>query len=252
MNYLQLGNGGAFDYNQTNSSFMIDLDGKKNSLLLFDCGHSVFAEILRSEQEGLFDIDKLDYIYISHMDDDHMGSLKTLIYYMYFMKNKIVEIIAHRAIWKESGLEDYLADLNKRFKFGRFQEVQMFTKTKINLNCNIRISKTLEINATPTEHGKECFGALIKESYTGKIGSDYYKSIFISGDTKASYELAHYISNKKPHVIFHDFSNWNDVDSQVHACKEDFEKNYGKLPFYNRIQKYHNGEQFEKVWTKVN
>ena len=43
MKIKQLGNGGAFDYNQTNSSFLIELE--TNDYLLFDCGYNVFSKL---------------------------------------------------------------------------------------------------------------------------------------------------------------------------------------------------------------
>ena len=45
----QIGNGGAFDYNKTNSSFLINLSNEKFPLyLLFDCGNNVFAKLVRA------------------------------------------------------------------------------------------------------------------------------------------------------------------------------------------------------------
>ena len=43
----QLGNGGAFDYLSTNSSFLIE--STKKSYFLFDCGYSVYAELRRQD-----------------------------------------------------------------------------------------------------------------------------------------------------------------------------------------------------------
>ena len=76
--YKQLGNGGAFDYGQCNSSFLIE---SNNEYLLFDCGYSVFGELRKQDADinTTVDLAKLTTIYISHMDDDHMGSLKSLI-----------------------------------------------------------------------------------------------------------------------------------------------------------------------------
>lgn len=58
----QIGNGGAFDYKSVNSSFLIDTGN--DSYFLFDCGHSVFAELRRQHDAGEIDLKKLKYVYI--------------------------------------------------------------------------------------------------------------------------------------------------------------------------------------------
>ena len=58
----QIGNGGAFDYNKTNSSFLINLSNTSNithpSYLLFDCGNNVFAKLRKMEVEQNIEIIK--------------------------------------------------------------------------------------------------------------------------------------------------------------------------------------------------
>ena len=72
----QLGNGGAFDYNKTNSSFLINLSNENYySYLLFDCGNNVFAKLRKMEIEQNIKIIKyIDHVFISHFNDDHDGS----------------------------------------------------------------------------------------------------------------------------------------------------------------------------------
>ena len=90
MKIKQIGNGGAFNYKETNSSFLIENNRK---YLLFDCGHSVYQKLRELEEASEISLKDLKAVYISHFDDDHIGSLKTLIYYQYFINNIIMDII---------------------------------------------------------------------------------------------------------------------------------------------------------------
>ena len=126
----QLGNGGAFDYKLTNSSFLIQT--KEESYFLFDCGYSVYAELRKQDEVGEIDLNKLKYIYISHMDDDHMGSLKTLIYYMFFILKKRVHIIAYDVVFKE--LQTYLSDIDGVVENGVKIKDSLFNMIQIPFN----------------------------------------------------------------------------------------------------------------------
>jgi hypothetical protein len=72
-----IGTGGAFNYRQGNSSAIAEVRGKK---LLIDCGHTVFPELMRREL-----ITGLDGVLITHLHDDHVGSLSTLLFYRYYV-----------------------------------------------------------------------------------------------------------------------------------------------------------------------
>lgn len=71
MNIRFLGTGGAFDAHLGNSAAWVELNGLH---ILLDCGHSVY-ERLRSSNLA----DSIDYILLTHMHDDHVGSLSTTI-----------------------------------------------------------------------------------------------------------------------------------------------------------------------------
>jgi ribonuclease BN (tRNA processing enzyme) len=72
-----IGTGGAFNYRQGNSSALVGVGGKK---LLVDCGHTVFPELMRRDL-----IPQLDGVLITHLHDDHVGSLSTLLFYRYYV-----------------------------------------------------------------------------------------------------------------------------------------------------------------------
>lgn len=70
-----VGYGGAFDTTLVNSSLWVSAGGLR---FLVDCGHSVFAELVRT---GL--ADKIDVLLITHLHDDHVGSLSSYLLYRY-------------------------------------------------------------------------------------------------------------------------------------------------------------------------
>ena len=66
-----IGFGGAFDYKQANSAAIIKIG---NQSILIDCGHSVYP-LLRK----LNIAEEIDYVFITHLHDDHVGSLSTFL-----------------------------------------------------------------------------------------------------------------------------------------------------------------------------
>jgi len=87
-----LGYGGAFSTVEGNSSFLVrDLKSKKN--LLVDCGSLVYREL---RERGLTDL--IDWVYITHTHEDHIGSLSTLIYENWFIHKKKLKLLCHPAI----------------------------------------------------------------------------------------------------------------------------------------------------------
>ncbi|MFK7972089.1 MAG: MBL fold metallo-hydrolase [Bacteroidia bacterium] len=71
MNIRFLGTGGAFDSHLGNSAAWIELNGSK---ILLDCGHSVYGKLRALNLAG-----EIDYILLTHLHDDHVGSLSTTI-----------------------------------------------------------------------------------------------------------------------------------------------------------------------------
>lgn len=81
-----LGTGGAFDYEYGNSSAIIRLNGFN---YLVDCGHSVYEKL---RETGL--IEQIDFVLITHMHADHIGSLSTLLlYHDHFVEDKQLQIL---------------------------------------------------------------------------------------------------------------------------------------------------------------
>ena len=254
----QIGNGGAFDYNKTNSSFLINLTGEKYPLyLLFDCGNNVFAKLRKMEVEQNIEIIKhIDYVFISHFDDDHDGSIKTLGYYRYFMLGKTTNILCNPL---SSELAERLKGINKKIIFGKFSPAKIFNFVE-NFNG---IKNNIGFKVIKGTHHTEAYGLLI-----GKVISGVFNNfVYISGDTKVNENTIKIIENvkatithaecynltnniellKNSYKIFHDYSHWDNYDQQSHTCKYDFDKYYGQfIEDGVEINKYHTGDEYNR------
>ncbi len=253
INVMHLGNGGAFDTTMTNSSFIIDLDTgnnkeKKNKeYLLFDCGYNVF-KALKSLPHI---IENLKYVYISHMDDDHMGSLKTLIYYCYFVLNKKLIILAdHHGIAED--LFKYLDDVNGEMIDGKYYKTNIFHKVALINSLGIGSDRKIHISCFKSNHiSKPCSGLIIRET-ENRIND----VLFITGDTTPDGFIIGNIDRFRDSshnvYLFHDFSFWNEKNKQVHACKDSFLSKYSYLSETSTMYKmianeklylYHTGKE---------
>ena len=244
MNIRQIGNGGAFDYQSVNSSFVIEHNDK---YLLFDCGYSVYAELRRldADEKEDFDLKKLDAIYISHMDDDHVGSIKTLLYYQYFVNGITTKVMYQTGTGLEDDIEcELLFHMDTKRENDEEVNASIWTPIYLPLNGGT-IWNTLEVHSEETDHHVECYGLRV---------FDINEEIYISGDTKATKQTADVMEGLlKGHrdlLIFHDFSNWDCEGSQVHACKSDTERLYSP-EIREKINWYHNNEPFNNQWRSV-
>lgn len=75
-----IGTGGAFDHELGNSSALVALDGNH---ILIDCGYSIYPRLV---EKGV--IDSIDYLLITHLHDDHAGSLATTILHRMHMGHR--------------------------------------------------------------------------------------------------------------------------------------------------------------------
>ena len=83
-----LGKENGFGKNNTSAYTIIN-----NNLLLIDCGNSVFYKIYRMDQERQFLKARNNIeVIITHLHDDHVGSLSQLILYCFYNLNKKVFI----------------------------------------------------------------------------------------------------------------------------------------------------------------
>lgn len=81
-----LGRDSGFGF-KNNSAFFVD----NNNLFLIDCGFTVFQEI-----KNKLDLNKYEciFIIITHLHNDHAGSLSQLLLYLWFVLNKKATIVS--------------------------------------------------------------------------------------------------------------------------------------------------------------
>lgn len=258
--FKRIGNGGAFNWKMTNSSFLINCivqeettipntaPTTKESYLLFDCGYSVFPKLMELDEAGEIDINNLTSIFISHMDGDHIGSLKILIQYMYYMKNKVLRILCGEKLFDE--LYNHLYEINAT--------VENFTSIR-NQICNI---ESIEHKEWFLNNGV-VFQPFEVEHYQPAYGLKTYDpnqqyNLIISGDTIPTRNILNVINSNEVYdnhawtasVVFHDYSTWDCPEKQVHSCDKALNNTYPKEVIEN-LNKYHNNESFLSGWVKL-
>lgn len=249
MRIRQLGNGGAFHFKQINTSFLIELENKK--LVLFDCGRNVIDKLDALADAEEFNYSDLKYVYVSHLDDDHIGSLKTLIYYMFFSAGKKIQVITNHKV--ATDLKIYLKDLDGFYENGNKINEILFNLIVLPDGAQIEIDSKTKIRSLNADHHTVCMGLALKDE-TGDI--------YLPGDSTAVFEDVN--ATTKPRVIFQDFSLWDNIGSQVHCCKERFMTerlssyfdNYNGLgdeirSLYRDVKFCHTGLEFNDQWLTI-
>jgi len=255
MRIKQLGNGGGLNPEMTNSSFLIDISkDNKKSYILFDCGFNIMSALINLEKKELslengFKIKDIDYVFISHTDDDHIGNLQTLIYWNYFKNNKVMTLLT----WYDSDILKIINEVNQinslmtgcQMQYKKIIEFYYLTDEFNYLKFKDEVP-SCHVCLTPAYHGsKDAYGLIVKNNQ---------KCIFISGDTKAHSNIEEIVSNKTrdcDRILFHDYSYWNAPSKNVHACEGDFSIEYSK-EFQEECIKYHTGDvDFNNKWVKI-
>lgn len=191
MNKLKfLGRGSGYHVVEGNTSAYIK---KNKTLLLIDCGETVFKRIL--EKELLQDVEAV-HVLITHMHSDHIGSLGGFIGYCYW-KYKIITNVYFNEKEKISMLLELMG-----LKEG--ESFNVYTAE------NIRIqSLEMEFSASVTKHVK----ALNTYSYSLKF--DKGNNIFYSGDTyETNIDVVSYL--KEGNLMYQD-TCLNDSKGNVHT-----------------------------------
>ena len=84
-----IGNGSCFNTTFGNNSAYY-IDEEKQSLLLIDCGESVFERLMKQKiLEKVKDI----HVLITHMHTDHVGSLPSLLFFCEYVKGIVPTVI---------------------------------------------------------------------------------------------------------------------------------------------------------------
>jgi mRNA degradation ribonuclease J1/J2 len=234
-----LGNGGAFDYNEKNSSAVIKT---ANGSILIDCGSTVYTELMLKKMA-----DEIDYVFITHCHEDHIGSLSTLIYYKHFVQNKILKIECIPSV--QLKLEVYLKEV-----LGHTDDIFLINSNNSTLfsDLNVIVHKI----DTTDYHFKDLPTSGFVFNYR-KSGEDFF--IIYSGDigcpityviensNKALYDCL--IKNAENVFIFHDSTTVNTINCP-HCNYKELE-NITNV-FKNIYLYHHSNEEYLKLLQSIN
>ncbi|EKQ58232.1 MULTISPECIES: MBL fold metallo-hydrolase [unclassified Clostridium] len=187
-----LGAGSAFNTKLGNTSAFIKQD---NSLLLIDCGGTVFHKL--QESKILDGINKI-YVVITHTHPDHVGSLGDLIFYSHYILKTNINILFP----EEKLIRDFLANI------GVSEEMYAIKSLR---NINITDDKLGEfyMEFFPASHSDSipAFGFTL--NLDGKI-------IYYSGDSNIiSKEIINKLKNDEIYRIYQDTCGL-DYEGNVH------------------------------------
>jgi len=89
-----LGTGGAFDFEKGTAAAIVEVGGKK---ILIDCGYSTILKLAEKDLTK-----EIDYILVTHLHGDHVGSLPTLLpYFTHKLGCEIPPIIVPTETFRE-------------------------------------------------------------------------------------------------------------------------------------------------------
>ena len=221
INFIQLGNGSALNPGMTNSSFLVK---NNKQYMLIDCGYNVFSELFTNKDI----LNNITHICITHMDDDHIGSLRSLMYYLYFKQGIVPTIICDRSL--EFQLKTYLLDHTGVLKDYAKISTKLFELIALDTNFEFFFrfgNQNICINTFANKHYQPGSGFTISDPIQ-------LSAVSITGDTIACNSIIdEYIRCKKgirftKYKMYHDYSNWNEPDMNVHACASNIANMYPK------------------------
>ena len=221
INFIQLGNGSALNPEMTNSSFLVKND---KQYMLVDCGYNVFTELYKNKDV----LNGITHICITHMDDDHIGSLRALMYYLYFKQGAVPTIICDKSI--EFQLKTYLLDHTGVVKDYAKVPTKLFELIALDTNFDFFFrfgNQNISINTFANKHYQPGSGFTISDPVA-------LSAVSITGDTIACYDVLDEYNrcindirfNK--YKMYHDYSSWNEPSMNVHACSSNIVTMYPK------------------------
>jgi len=232
-----IGSGGAFDTELINSSFYVTCDGIG---ILFDCGYNVFPYLKEHRPEIL---EEMHFVVITHLGDDHVGSLKSLLYYRYFVLGKTT--IVRYAKGFSAEVASFLPK-NEKVINGGYGPAPIYSMNQI-------VEFKALGDTKPDNFLVAIEGIHHVKSFGFAVGSTNGAMVVISGDTKANKAFETTVEQIEKHFniqesyILHDFSYLNQPGIDPHASitdieaaiEADIEATYSPA-FIDRLNYYHN------------
>ncbi|MFY0671853.1 MAG: ribonuclease Z [Bacteroidia bacterium] len=206
-----LGVGGAFNPELGNSSAIVNLNGQN---ILLDCGYTVYGRIC---QLGI--AKQIDFVLITHLHNDHVGSLSTYIYH-YTMIDKLgkLKIIVASKTFEES-LRGYLG-----YSIPHIDDFVDF----------IELSRFKEIKAYDT------YGLHVADyqTYGFEFNINGQRYLY-SGDLNDATFVKNVMKPKKDDIIFHEVDFFK--EATAHTFYKNLEKHLGHFKVYG----YHNNPKYK-------
>lgn len=176
-----IGTGSAFNTKLGDNSAFIK---KENSLILIDCGGTVFSKL-----KGLNLLDGVEnlYIVITHTHPDHVGSLGDLIFYSYYILKHKAKVFFPQKVIMESFLTN-VGVIGKQYEFESLASVEI---NDVNFGkVNIKFLPVKHTDTIPT------YGFIMNLN-----GSAFY----YSGDSNnLSSEIVNKLKSEEIKRIYHD------------------------------------------------
>ena len=198
-----LGTGGAFDYEYGNSALTVDM----NDRILLDCGPSVFPSLMEKKIIGT-----IDYLLLTHLHGDHVGSLFQIAYYFKIFLNRKLKILV--------ATEQFKAEITVLLNaLGVPSEAYQL----MGLNTVSGISAI----ETTGKHAKNV-------TSFGYVFRDDDATVFYSGDLGDIAVTKHFLENCDDEnlTVFHEM-NWGESSAHTHYSE------LGPLQKYASIFAYH-------------
>ena len=217
-----LGRGSAFNIKEGNTSAYLK---ENETLLLIDCGETVFKEILdRNLLDGVKDV----HILITHLHSDHVGSLSSLLMYCWYVKK-----IKCNVCYPDRGvLENFLLAqgnrLGETYTWHRYEYVGGGDIEKLGI-CHIgymevphdKITKVKEVKIDNEIIYKKTETLFTSYGYIIEFYDD--TAIWYSGDTNDISER--YIEELINSVDESEYKYYEDMIIYQDTCLADYEGN---------------------------
>ena len=234
----QLGNGGAFNTEMTNTSFTLFDD-----TVLVDCGYNVFQKLKDNPEIGK----KIRIVLITHDHDDHIGSLVSFLYWREF-----VEVNGDVLVYADtSAASTYIKDIISSGKYvypsiSKPLEHIKFTNNIQDVNIALFEHKVEVYNLTQPTHG-HLFNTAYRFVLSHGLDNTRY-AITISGDTKANKQLIDFSKKGDYWILFHDISHLNSLEN-IHATIPEIEQLYTLEDIQHIIPVHTGSPDFKEVWS---
>ncbi|RMG27416.1 MAG: ribonuclease Z [Bacteroidetes bacterium] len=173
-----IGTGGAFDHEYGNSSALVSMSGKH---ILIDCGYNVYPRLAEKQV-----VDLIDYIVITHLHDDHAGSLATALLHR---KHRSAVHIKPTILYPN---EEFLADVQAFLAFSLLKPDNYAHFAPIQSVQGVGAIETTNLHAV----GMKSFAYYFRENdelilYSGDIGQPELLFEFLGRQQAGSIRVFH-------------------------------------------------------------